>query len=83
MARSYRKPFGYWCYGNPSKDKQRGRRRLRRLSSQVLREMGDPDNNIYPLRDEVDNPWNWGVDGKAHYVGNTQNEAYRKKVTRK
>lgn len=83
MSRSYRKPYDYFCCGNPSKDKLQGRRRLRRAAKQLLREMEDSEASVFPTRDEVDNPWDWNVDGKQRYVGNADRDDYLEKVVRK
>jgi len=83
MARSYRKPYDYNAYGNPGADKRRGRRRVRRIARTVVHTGVDPDGDVYPTRNEVDDPWDWGVDGKIRYSGNVDREGYVEKITRK
>ena len=88
MARSTRKPYGYFCTGNPQKDRAQGRRSFRAASSRALRILNlDPegaDDFTFPTRNEVDNPWSWSVDGKPTYCGDTEFlPGYAEKIRRK
>jgi hypothetical protein len=64
MSRSRRKnPYRGWTVCDSEKDEKiLANRRLRRASKQALLN----GNEVFPLKKEISNVWNWGKDGKIY-----------------
>lgn len=86
MSRSYRKrPFIGNCVvyaGEEKEDKRRARKKLRRhermIEADLENNLIDPDEVVFPVENEISDPWLFAKDGKQRFDTDERPQLRRK-----